>query len=346
MVLKGQFDLIPGHSEDEINSELVEVFKTKFKAITKFDFHFVKQERSSVIVPAVKPGHKWDFAHIKNLCGQGRLYVQLNVHSSQLLEREGEENDDIDFNPSSPIDLEQSIFEIPTVRETEVQSLQQIFPSMSANDASDAISRFGSVDAAADAISASGSGKQTEKPNGNNEKPTSSSEILHHLQTQLRGPAEKLTVDKEDLLSDAFYYYKHKDFDARTPLRVRIKNQAAVDTGGVLRQFYSDVFASLARNDEMSLFQGDARRRLPLFKNEHAVTGIFEILGKMIAHSLVQEGPGFPYLSPVIYSYISTGDLQAALVKGSVIDVCDPTVAGVIQKVSTVHTWIRERSLW
>lgn len=186
----------------------MEVFKTKFKAITKFDFHSVKRERSSVIVPAVKPGHKWDFAHIKNLCGQGRPYVQLNVHSCQLLEREGEEDDDIDLNPSSPIDLEQSIFEIPTVRETEVQSLQQIFPSLSANDASDAIFRFGS-------ISASGSGKQTEKPKGNNEKPTSSSETLHHLQTQLQGPAEKLTVDKEDLLSDAFYYYKHKDFDAR-----------------------------------------------------------------------------------------------------------------------------------
>lgn len=113
-----------------------------------------------------------------------------------------------------------------------------------------------------------------------------------------------------------------------------------------MRQFYSDVFVSLARNDEMSLFQEDARRRLPLFKNEHAVTGIFEILGKMIAHSLVREGPGFPYLSPVIYSYISTGDLQAALVKVSVIDVCDPTVAGVIQKVSTVHTRIHEGSLW
>ena len=79
VVLKGEFDLIPGHSEDEVRSELVEVFKTKFKLISKFDFDFVKRERSSVIVPAVKPGHKWDFAHIKNLCGQGRLYTQLNV---------------------------------------------------------------------------------------------------------------------------------------------------------------------------------------------------------------------------------------------------------------------------
>ena len=149
----------------------------------------------------------------------------------------------------------------------------------------------------------------------------------------MKGPCEKLTVDKEDLVSDALYHYKSRDFDATTPLRIRIRNQVTVDNGGVLRQFYSDVFASLARSDEMKLFQGEVRRRLPLFKNEHVITGIFEILGKMIAHSLVQEGPGFPYLAPVIYSYISSGDLQVALLKVSIMDVCDPILAGVIKKV-------------
>ena len=34
VVLKGEFDLIPGHSEDEVRSKLVEVFKTKFKLIS------------------------------------------------------------------------------------------------------------------------------------------------------------------------------------------------------------------------------------------------------------------------------------------------------------------------
>ena len=85
VVLKSEFDLIPGHSEEEVRSELVEVFNTKSKLITKFDFDFVKREKSSVIVPAVKPGHKWNFAKIKNLCGQGRLYSQLNVSSDELV---------------------------------------------------------------------------------------------------------------------------------------------------------------------------------------------------------------------------------------------------------------------
>ena len=107
----------------------------------------------------------------------------------------------------------------------------------------------------------------------------------------------------------------------------------AVDNGGVLRQFYSDVFTSLARSDEMKLFPGKVRRRLPLLKNEHVINGIFEILGTMIARSIVQEGPGFPYLAPVIYSYISSGDLQVAPLKVSIMDVCDPILAGVIKKV-------------
>ena len=57
VVLKGEFDLITGHSDNEVRSELEEVFKTKL--ITKFDFDFVKRERRSVIVPVFKPSHKW-----------------------------------------------------------------------------------------------------------------------------------------------------------------------------------------------------------------------------------------------------------------------------------------------
>ena len=63
------------------------------------------------------------------------------------------------------------------------------------------------------------------------------------------------------------------------------------------------------------------------------MSGIFEIVSKMIAHSLVQGGPGFPYLAPVVYSYISTGDLQAALLHVSVVDVCDPTLSNIIERV-------------
>ena len=184
-----------------------------------------------MIVPAVKPGHTWDFAHIKNLCGQGRLYTQLNVSSYELFKREGEGNNEINFNlePSITIDdgpsssyLDIPVFKGQPVKPSQAEVLQQVFSRMSASDERDAISEFGSADAA-DVLSQSGSSQETENRNRKviiNEKPKRSSAIL--LKSQMKGPCEKLTVDKENLVSDALYHYKSKDFDATTSLRIRI----------------------------------------------------------------------------------------------------------------------------
>lgn len=81
------------------------------------------------------------------------------------------------------------------------------------------------------------------------------------------------------------------------------------------------------------MFKGDPRRKVPIFSNAHVLTSIFEVLGKVIAHSLVQGGPGFPYLAPVIYSYISTGDLQMASLKVSVLNIKNQALSVVIDKV-------------
>ena len=100
---------------------------------------------------------------------------------------------------------------------------------------------------------------------------------------------QKLKIDQEDLLSDALYFYKDPDFNPRVGLRIYLHGAGtrAVDTEGVLRQFYSDLFVALAENKEMALFQGDPKRRLPLLKSEHVMSGIFEVLGKMIDPSWV-----------------------------------------------------------
>lgn len=33
--------------------------------------------------PDVADGYNWDFKHVKNLCGQGKLYVRLNKQQEQ-----------------------------------------------------------------------------------------------------------------------------------------------------------------------------------------------------------------------------------------------------------------------
>ena len=71
-----------------------------------------------------------------------------------------------------------------------------------------------------------------------------------------------------------------------------------------------------------------------MFSNELVVNGFFEIVGKVISHSLVQGGPGFLYLSPSIYLYLATGDLQTALAKASCADVQNNELIKYIDKVN------------
>lgn len=54
----------------------------------------------------------------------------------------------------------------------------------------------------------------------------------------------KLKVDHDDILNDAFAYFKHIDFNPKHQLQIRMKGQPAVDTGGVARQ----VFYFIVRN--------------------------------------------------------------------------------------------------
>ena len=73
MILKGQFDLSPESSKDDIRTELVSLFKTKLQLVTNFEFDFVRRDRNTISVPVLKKNHKWDFKHIKNLCHQTAL---------------------------------------------------------------------------------------------------------------------------------------------------------------------------------------------------------------------------------------------------------------------------------
>lgn len=38
----------------------------------------------------------------------------------------------------------------------------------------------------------------------------------------------------------------------------------------------------------------DPKRKVPVFSNEQVLAGIFEVSGKVIVYSFIQNGPGFP----------------------------------------------------
>lgn len=68
-------------------------------------------------------------------------------------------------------------------------------------------------------------------------------------------PRVKIDVDPDDLVSDAVLLYKGPRFQPHQPLRVDYTDQPALDSGGVKRQFYNDLFLQLVTDNQFRLFK-------------------------------------------------------------------------------------------
>ena len=84
IILKNYCDLGTSYSEADIWKEISEILQQKFPAITTRLFDFVKRERNRVVTPVVNVTHTLDFIQVKELCGQGKLNVCLNVPCEAL----------------------------------------------------------------------------------------------------------------------------------------------------------------------------------------------------------------------------------------------------------------------
>ena len=166
--------------------------------------------------------------------------------------------------------------------------------------------------------------------------------ILKQLKLKMKGYslAEKIKVDREDLILDLFQYYKDPDFNPELQIKIQFRRELAIDNGGLLRQAYENAFLALAKGDAgLKMFQGPYERLVPIYRSDNVLNGVFEVLGKMVAHSMIQGGPGFPYLSPVVYWYVATGDLQQGIARASVLDISDGILEDYVTRVSVTFSF-------
>ena len=147
----------------------------------------------------------------------------------------------------------------------------------------------------------------------------------------MTGPPIKLRIEEEDMFEDALAFYKTTSFDSTWPLRLFLASQPAVDTGGVRQQFFDDLFEFFAYKDPFSMFSGEICHLRP--HHSPGLLPLFKLLGTMIAHSLIQGGPGFPYFAPYVYWYLVTNSEEIALSYALKNDLCVP-VKEIIQQVS------------
>ena len=124
-------------------------------------------------------------------------------------------------------------------------------------------------------------------------------------------PPIKLHVDMDDIWTDMVAFYKGRKVNFLSKLRIVLQDKPPIDTGGVRRQMFSTVFFNFACNKFVHLFDGPLNYLRPTCSAEARSSGLFKVLGSMVAHSVCQDGVGFPYLSPTCYWYIIGGESKA-----------------------------------
>lgn len=160
--------------------------------------------------------------------------------------------------------------------------------------------------------------------------PVTLQSLLNDLKCNLLNERVKLKVDQEDLLNDAMTFYKDPDFDPRKRLRVIFNNQPAADTGGVTRQFFTQLLGMIS--DEF--FQG-VEYKQPIYNSNMVACGIIKLCGKIIVHSILLGGPGLPIFSPGVYDYLVTGDVDTAVQKMTTND-CSLRIQSFINMVCKI----------
>lgn len=166
----------------------------------------------------------------------------------------------------------------------------------------------------------------------------SSESVINMLNERFQSfPVFKIHVDPDEIWQDMVVQYKSPRMDVMKRLRIRIRNQPALDTGGVRRLVYSTVFTEFVNNKFVKLFDGPSHSCRPFCSAESRSCGLFRVLGTMAAHSICQDGIGFPYFSPTSFWYMFGGD-ERALEFASIEDI-GADVASVVQKVTNYYSF-------
>lgn len=120
----------------------------------------------------------------------------------------------------------------------------------------------------------------------------------------------KLSVDRttpDKLWQSAVCFYKSaklKPHKLRKELVIEFDKSGEVgaDSGALRREFFEDAL----RQADIHLFEGEDARRV--MKKDWGMELLYEVAGMLICHSILQEGPGLPCLSPATFDYISNSD--------------------------------------
>lgn len=147
-----------------------------------------------------------------------------------------------------------------------------------------------------------------------NAYPKSAKALLKNLASKTMIPEQTvdLQVDRSKLWRTALGFYKtmiHTPEKLRYELRIDFIDEDGIDAGALKREFFELLLKQLNAN----MFEGLENRRIP--KKDSSLERMFHTAGIIIAHSILQGGPGFPCLCPSAYHYLLHLDKEKALLE-------------------------------
>ena len=150
-------------------------------------------------------------------------------------------------------------------------------------------------------------------------------EVLVSLRPSEGRAPKRLTVRRDAILSDSISYFKQRDFDFRTPLKITFEGEPAIDGGGPTREFFTILTRELlSSSSSICLFEGSGRYVLPIHNTDALRSNLFKVAGRMVTASICHGGPGFPVFSNAVYSYFKNpnpDDLSEYVKQEDVVDV-------------------------
>ena len=158
--------------------------------------------------------------------------------------------------------------------------------------------------------------------------------LIAEMSKHLDGSCVTITVSQDSILSDAVAYYKKPSLNMSSPIMVKYRDMPAMDAGGPSRQFYCDILSRM--KDNLNILEGPPTRLIPVYSSAVLASDMLKILGRIIVHSLLQEGPGFPFLNPSVFWYLVSDNVDIAVNYVLVSDLQTP-VAEMINKVQAHH---------
>jgi hypothetical protein len=152
----------------------------------------------------------------------------------------------------------------------------------------------------------------------------------HKRKINLEENFKRISINREELWYESIAIFKNISFDAKAAPMVKFLGEAAIDAGGVRRE-YGSLLCKELFSGKANLFEGKDDRKFPIYSSDNMCSRMFQIAGKIVAYLIIHLDIGIPCLSPAVYHYISTSTIAPDYC--SIEDVVDVELRELILKV-------------